>query len=50
MIRHIEIETAETYELQIFNLIEEIQDTIESTENNSELDTAGKQIPQPNWH
>ena len=46
MIWHVEIETAEDYKFQIFNLIEEIQDTFESTETQTESHAISKETLQ----
>ena len=38
------METTEAYELQIFNIIEEIQDTIESTEGQNDNEPSSIEI------
>jgi hypothetical protein len=38
------METTEAYELQIFNIIEEIQDTIESTEGQNDNESSSIEI------
>jgi hypothetical protein len=38
------METTEAYELQIFNIIEEIQDTIESTEGQNDNESSSTEI------
>lgn len=50
MMRQPKMETAESYELQIFDIIEEIQDAIETIENQTEPSAADTEPLQPVQH
>lgn len=50
MITYVKMETAEAYELQIFDIIEEIQDTIETAENQTEPNAVGTETLLPGRH
>ena len=50
MIRYVKMETTEHLDNQIFNIIEEIQDIIETTVNQTEPDAVGTEILQPSQH
>ena len=50
LIRYVKMEKTELVDNQIFNIIEEIQDIIETTVNQAEPDSADTEILLPSQH